>query len=132
MDGVTRCILFWRFKHLNLYFLCMRWWFSRFFKSFSPPYTIINFLFASLKLLTYCILKILTETLLRIPFSAIGWCSLVQTSLCRREKSQELTIHRRLPVSNFSVKIFILGRLKRVTGRILKIQKFVSNFKRGS
>ncbi len=32
----------------------MHWWFSRSFKSFSLPYTIINFSFASLKLLTNC------------------------------------------------------------------------------
>ncbi len=38
--------------------------FPRSFKSFSVPYTSINFLFASLKLLT--------ETLLRFPFSVIG------------------------------------------------------------
>ncbi len=55
---------FGRSKHLNQYFLCRHWWFSRSFKSFSAPYTIINFLFASLKLLT--------ETLLRFPFSVIG------------------------------------------------------------
>ncbi len=53
-----------RSKHLNQYLLCRHWWFSRSFKSFSLPYTSINFLFASLKLLT--------ETLLRFPFSVIG------------------------------------------------------------
>jgi hypothetical protein len=44
---------FWGSKHFNQYrryFRCMRWWFSRSFKSFSLP--LINFLFASLKLLT--------------------------------------------------------------------------------
>ncbi len=51
-DSVTRWIFFWRFKHFNQYFLSMRWWFLRSFKSFSLPYTIINFLFASLKILT--------------------------------------------------------------------------------
>ncbi len=40
------------------------------FQSFSLPYTTINFLFASLKLLT--ILKTLTETHLTILFSVIG------------------------------------------------------------
>ncbi len=34
----------WRAKHLNQYFLCLRWWFSRCSKSFSLPYIIINFL----------------------------------------------------------------------------------------
>jgi hypothetical protein len=41
-----------RYKLFNQYFLCMRWWFSRSFKSFSQPFTIIIFLFASLKLFT--------------------------------------------------------------------------------
>ena len=45
-------IFCWRYKHFNQYFLCMRWRFSRSFRSFSLPYTIINFLLASLKLLT--------------------------------------------------------------------------------
>jgi hypothetical protein len=43
------------------------------FKSFSVPYTIINFLFASLKL-PVLILKMLTETLLRFPISVISRC----------------------------------------------------------
>jgi hypothetical protein len=43
---------FWRSKHFIQYFMCLRWWVSRSFKSFSLPYIIINFLFASLKLLT--------------------------------------------------------------------------------
>ncbi len=42
---------YWRPKHFNQYFLCMRWWFSRSFKSFTLLYTMINFLFATLKLL---------------------------------------------------------------------------------
>jgi len=41
-------------------------------------YPIINFLFDSLKLLL--ILKMLGETLIRIPFSVIGRCSLLPTS----------------------------------------------------
>ncbi len=69
--------IFWRSIHFNQYFLCMRWWFSRSFKSFSLPYTNINFLFASLKLLTNFENTVLTETLHRIPFSVIVkvlWC----------------------------------------------------------
>ncbi len=58
------------------------------FKSFSLPYTIINFLFASLKLLL--ILKMLTETLLRIPFSLIGRCYLVLTYHGLQGNAQEL------------------------------------------
>ncbi len=37
---------------LNQYYLCILWWFSRSFKSSSLSFTIINLLFASLKLLT--------------------------------------------------------------------------------
>ncbi len=44
---------------------------SRPFKSFSLPYLIDNFLFASLKLLTI-LKKMLTETIFRILFSVIG------------------------------------------------------------
>jgi hypothetical protein len=47
--------IFWRSKHFIQYLLsaCLRWRFSRFSKSFfSLLYTIITFLFASLKLLT--------------------------------------------------------------------------------
>jgi hypothetical protein len=78
----------------------------------------------------------LTETLLRIPLSVIGRCSLVPTSHSRQGKCARINLshaasgmilqnHRRLPVSNFSVKVAALGSLKRVTGRILKN---VSNF----
>ncbi len=38
----------WRSKHFSQYCLCMRWWFPRPFRSFSLPYIIIKFLFASL------------------------------------------------------------------------------------
>jgi hypothetical protein len=40
--------------------------------------------------------------------------------LAAEKNSQELTCHRRLPVSIFSVEIAALGSLKRVTGRIVK------------
>ncbi len=74
------------------------------FKSFSLLYTIINFLFASLKYPNLLILKLLTETLLRISFSVIGRCSLVPTFHWLQGKSQAafgiiLLNHRRLPVS---------------------------------
>ena len=49
---VSRDGYIFKFKHLNQCFLCMRGWFSRCFKSFSIPYTIINIIFAFLKLLT--------------------------------------------------------------------------------
>ncbi len=79
--------IFWRSKHFIQYllFACLRWRFSRFFKSFfSLLYTIITFLFASLKLLT-------NAYLLRVTLSVIGRCSLVPNS-------QELTFHMGLPV----------------------------------
>ncbi len=121
-------------KHCNQYFLCMRWLFSRSFKSFLLPYTIINFYLFLWKYLL--ILKMLTETLLRISFSVIGRCSLVPTSQshwlqgkCARINLSPaafgiiLQNHRWLPVSIFSVKIAALWSLKRVTGRIFKISK---------
>ncbi len=57
----------------------MRWWFSSYFDNCHWPIQlwIIHFLFASLKLFTVLILKMLTGTLLRIPFFVIGRCSLV-------------------------------------------------------
>ncbi len=58
--------IFRREKHFNQYFLCMRLWFSRLFNIVSLPYTISNFLFASLKLLTN--FEDLTKTILEIPF----------------------------------------------------------------
>ncbi len=65
--------LFLRSKHFYLYFLCMRWWFSRSFKSPSlPPYTIINIYL----LLWHYFLTLKTEVLLKVPFSAVGRCSL--------------------------------------------------------
>ncbi len=107
-------------------------WFQ---KIFTIPYTIINFLY--LLLWNYIlILKMLTETLLRIPFSVIGWCSLycrplaASINLSQVASGMALQIHRgRLPVNIFNVKIAGLGSLKRVTERIFKL---VSNFKEAS
>ncbi len=89
---------FLRSKHFIQYpyFLCTRWWFSRSFESFSLPYTIVNFLFASLKLLTN--FEYLIKNLLRILFSVIGRCSLVLASHWLQGIAQELIYHRRLPV----------------------------------
>jgi hypothetical protein len=68
----------WRSKHFHQSFLSMSWLFSRSFKSFSLPYIIINFY---LLLWNYLIiLKMLTETHIRISFFVIGRCSLVPTS----------------------------------------------------
>ncbi len=64
----------------------MRWWFSGSFKSFSVPYTIINFLFASFKFLS--------------TFKNAYWKPpLVPTRplIGFRENAQELICHRWLP-----------------------------------
>jgi hypothetical protein len=76
----------------------------------------------------------LTEILLRIPFSLIGRYSLVSAShwlpgICARINLSQaasgmiLQNHRRLPVFILSVKIAALGPLKRDTGRVFKICK---------
>ncbi len=125
-DSVARWIFLWRSKHFNQHFLCMRWLFSKPFKSFSLPYTLINFLFDSLNLLTN--FENAYWNLLRIR------CSLVSTSHWLQGKCTRLNLsqaasgissknHRRLPVNIFSLKTAALGALKRVTGRIFKISK---------
>jgi hypothetical protein len=90
-----------------------------------------------IQLLTFClllsnyllILKMLTETLLRILFSVIGRYSLLTTShwlqgKCTRINAASgiiLQNHRRLPLSISNVKIAAFGSLKWITGRIFKI-----------
>jgi hypothetical protein len=49
-----RMLFFFQDGYLLEILLCVRWWFSRVFKTFSQPYTIINLLLASLKLLGDC------------------------------------------------------------------------------
>jgi hypothetical protein len=71
-----------------------------------PIYTIINFLFASLELLTN--FENLTETPSPIPFPVIGRCSLMSTLIGCRENAQELqgasnVIYRRPPGIIFSI-----------------------------
>jgi hypothetical protein len=77
----------------------------------------------------------LTKTILRVPFSVIGPCFLVQNSYWLQGKCAKIKLsqaasgrilhnHSKLPVRNFSVKIASLGSLKRVTGRIFKIGNF--------
>ncbi len=93
------------------------------FVSFSLPYTIINFSFASLKLLT--------EILLRIPFSVIVHCSMFYSAdpLLAAEKMRQIYLshaawglisldHRQLPL--YILKIATLGSSKRFTVRIFK------------
>ncbi len=121
---------FWGSKHFYHYFLRMRWWFSRSFKAFHYPLQLLTFYLLLWNHLL--ILKMLTETLLRIHFFVIGWCSLVLTShrlqgKCTRinlsQAASGMIVHnnRRFPGSIFSVKIAAVGSLKWVTGRIFKI-----------
>jgi hypothetical protein len=74
----------------------------------------------------------LTETLIKIPFSVIVRCSLVPTSNWLQGKCARINLsfaassvilqnHSQLPVCIFSVKKNC--RLKRVTERIFKISK---------
>ncbi len=82
----------------------------------------------------------LTETLLRIPFSVVGLCSPVPTcnwlqgkcaiiNLSQAASGMILQNHRWLPVSIFSVKIAAVGSLKRVSKRIFKISKYFQRSK---
>ena len=84
------------------------------------------------------ILKVPTETLLKIPFPVIGRCPLVPTSHWLQGKCARINFshaasgmilqnHRRLPVYIYIYKIATLGSLKRVTESIFKI---VSHFQR--
>jgi hypothetical protein len=81
----------------------------------------------------------LTETLLRIPFTVISRCSLVPTFrplIGCGENAQELTCHsqaasglilknqRRLHIGIFCAKIAAVGSLKRVSGWIFKFKYF--------
>ncbi len=119
---------------VSRYFLCMCWWFSKSFKSFSL-YLYIN-TFCLLLWNDLLILKMLNKILLRIPFSVIGRCSLVPTSHWLQGKCSRINLSqaasgtilqnlRWLPVSVFSVKISALGPLKLATGRIFKISKYI-------
>jgi hypothetical protein len=71
-------IFFWRYTHFKQYFLCMRWWFSRSFKSFHYPLQLWTFYWLLWNYLL--ILKMLTEPSSEFPFSVVGRCSLVPTS----------------------------------------------------
>ncbi len=86
-------------------------------------------LFVSFKLIAN--LKMLSENLLRIPFSVIGRCSPVWAIGCRENASNSVVTsdfryfflqnHRRLPVCVSRVKIAALESLKRVIESIFKI-----------
>jgi hypothetical protein len=112
---------FLRSKHFNDGFQCLS-------KSFSLLYTIINFLFASLKLLTN-FENAISETLLRIPFSVIGRYSSMSASHWLQDKCARINLsqatsgkillnHRRLSVS---VKIAVIGSVQRGIFKISKL-----------
>ncbi len=82
----------------------------------------------------------LTETLLRIPFSVIGRCSLVptlpwlqvkcaRTNLLQTASGMILQSHKQVPVSIFSVKIAAFESLK---WYLEGFSKLVSKFKGAS
>jgi hypothetical protein len=87
------------------------------------------------------ILKMPTETLLRIPFSLIGRCSLVQTSHWLQGKCARINLpqsasgmilqkHRRLLLSiYFQCQNRRFRVLKLVTGRVFKITKKIQRSK---
>jgi hypothetical protein len=85
-------------------------------------------------------LKMLTETLLKIPFSVIRRCSQVptthwlqgkctRTNLSQAAYGMMLRNHRQLPECIFNVKIAALESLKKVTGRIFKISYYFKRSK---
>ncbi len=123
-------------KQIKRYFLCINYplMIFRSFKSLSLPFTIINCLFASLKLLNN--FENAYWTLLRIPFFVIGRCSLLpilhwlqgkcaRINLLHTAAGMILQNHRRLPVSIFSFKIATLGSLNRLLeGFSILVSKF--------
>ncbi len=76
------------------------------------------------------ILKMITKTLHRIPFSLVGWCSLVPTSHWRKNNfTQALPVWFYRITGGFSVKIPALG----LWSRLLEgFSKLVRNFKEAS
>jgi hypothetical protein len=116
-------------KHFIQYFLCMPWWFS---KSFHFPKQLFTFY---LLLWNYLLIfKMLTETVLRIPFSVIGRCSLGPTSHWLQGKCARIILfpaafgiilqnHRGLPVSIFSFKITALGLWSGILEGFFKISR---------
>ncbi len=114
-ESVTRWILFWRSEHFNQYFLCMCWWFSRIFISFSLLYTSIYFFFGSLQLLTN-----LWKSLLK-PSSELPSLLLVDFLECRPQ-SNELTRGDHWVRSSFS--LIGLGGVHIGVRALLDIHKF--------
>ncbi len=103
-------------KHFNQNFLFMRWWFSRSFNSSSLPFTVINLLFASLKLLTnfenaywnppqdslLCDWSMFSSAELSV-YRMQGKCARI--NLSQAASGMTLQHHKRLPVSICSTKI---------------------------
>jgi hypothetical protein len=91
-------------------------------QSFHYSIQLLTFYLISWK---YLNLNMLAETLLRVPFSVIGRCSLVPTSLWKQGKCARINLSHGFwyDFNIFSVKIAALGSLERVAGRIFKISK---------
>ncbi len=116
------------------YFLCMGWWFSRYFKRFSMPYTNIYFLFASLKLHSNSVNANWNHPqnsflcdwsmFFRVDHSVVAGKNKIVTGGFRYAIIESQVVS----CTHFSVKISALGSVKRVTERIFKISKY-SNFK---
>ncbi len=119
--------IFWRSEHFNQYFLivCADGFdcFQGLSKLFTT-YTIINFLFASLQLLSKFENAYWNppQKLILCDWSMFSTDDLslacVRTNLSRAASGMILQNHRWLPVCIFSVKIAVLGSLKWVTGTI--------------
>ncbi len=116
--SVTRWIHFFRPTHFNETFCVCAGGFQGLLKAFHYPMQFLSFY--SLLWNYFLILKMLTETLLRISFSVIGRCSLVQTSHWLQGKCARITLA-------FSVSKSLLSGLW--SGLLEGFSKLVSNFK---
>ncbi len=92
--------IFWRSRHflhlLSVLLVPMRWWFSRSFESFYYLIQLLTFYLLHWNYLL--ILKMLTETLLRIALSEIGRCSFVPTSHWLLGKCARINFSLQLPM----------------------------------
>ncbi len=126
-------IFFWRSKHFFLFFLCMRWWFTKAFHHLIQFLTWICFVGMTYQLWK-CLLKLSSS--LHVGDWAIFFC---RPLVACRENAQELTFKqvtsdtyefsksRRLPVSIFNVKFhnrWIRAFRAGYHGRIFKIRYF--------
>ncbi len=114
------------FEGLNILISTFCVWFSRSFKCFSLPYTIINFFVSFWN----CLLNPHQKSLLcdwLISHWLQGKCTKIKLS--QAASGMILQNHRRLPVSIFSAKIAAIGLWN---GLMKRFSKFLSNFKRSS